>query len=103
MITMRKRTMQANEFLLNKQRMALINNVSHEYLSIIAILYGDQIETGVRRIQHYRNMTMLEAENEIRIRSMMVRGQRMNRKRQLRKEHEDSEQAMLEELKRSKG
>lgn len=75
--------------------------MSEEYLSIIAILYGDQIESGIKRISYYGDMTMLEAENELRVRTKMMRGQRLRKKRELREEHEAQEAALLEQLKKS--
>ena len=96
-----KNQMTTTEFLINKQRHELINHVAFEYLSILAILYGDQIDSGIRRVSSFGKMTMLEAENELRIRTMMLRGQRMRRKRELLKEHQDAETAMMERLKQT--
>lgn len=92
---------QAMNFKLNSQRRQLIESMSTEYLSILAILYGDQIEMGTRRISHYGNMTMLEAENEIRVRTMMMKGQRLRKKRQLKEEHDEAERELMERLKKS--
>lgn len=92
---------QAMNFLLNKQRRELIDNVTTEYLSMIAILYGDQIDTGIKRISDYGSMTMLEAENEMRVRTMMLRGQTLRKKRQLKEEHDKAEREMMERLKKS--
>lgn len=92
---------QSMNFRINRQRLQLIDNLSTEYLSIIAILYGDQIETGVKRISNYGDMTMLEAENELRVRMLMMRGLRMRKKKHLMAEHTANEQALLEELKRA--
>jgi len=91
----------AMSFLLNQQRIELIDNVTNEYLSMLAILYGDQIEQGTKRISDYGNMTMLEAENELRVRTIMMKGQRMRVKRKLQEEHEANEKALMEQLKRS--
>lgn len=93
--------MQAMNFLLNSQRMDLVESVSVEYLSILAILYGSQIETGEKRISSFGGMTMLEAENEFRVRTMMMRGIRLRKKRDLKAEHDAAEQALLEQLKKS--
>lgn len=89
-------------YLINSQRIQLIDHVSTEYLSMLAILYGDQIESGIKRVSSFGTMTMLEAENELRVRTMMMRGLRMRRKKHLMDEHTSAEQALLEELKRSK-
>lgn len=91
----------AANFNLNKQRRSLVENLSEEYLSILAILFGDQIEMGLKRISYYGNMTMLEAENELRVRTKMMRGQRLRKKRELKEEHEAQEAALLEQLKKS--
>lgn len=88
-------------FLLNKQRISVIDNITNEYLSMLAILYGDQIEMGTKRVSDYGTMTMLEAENELRVRTMMLRGQRMRKKRELKEEHEANERALMEQLKKS--
>jgi hypothetical protein len=88
-------------FRLNKQAREIQEALSSEYLSILAILYGDQIESGIKRISDYGTLTMLDAENELRIRMMMMKGQRMRKKRELKEEHEAQEQAMLEQLKRT--
>lgn len=91
----------AVNFDLNKQRRELTINMSEEYLSILAILYGNQIEAGIHRVSYYGNMTMLEAENELRVRTKMMRGQRLRKKRELKEEHEAQEAALLEQLKKS--
>jgi CII-binding regulator of phage lambda lysogenization HflD len=91
----------ATNFKLNQQRIQLIDSITNEYLSMLAILYGDQIEMGTKRISDYRDMTMLEAENELRVRTMMMKGQRMRTKRKLREEHEAAEKALMEQLKKS--
>ncbi len=92
---------QAMNFLLNQQRREITENVTNEYLSMLAILYGDQIEMGTKRISDYRDMTMLEAENELRVRTMMMQGQRLRLKRKLKEEHEENERALMEQLKKS--
>jgi hypothetical protein len=88
-------------FNLNKQHRDLIVSMGEEYLSILAILYGDQIDSGIKRISYYGDMTMLEAENELRVRTKMMRGQRLRMKRELKAEHEAQEAALLEQLKKS--
>jgi len=93
--------MTAANFNLNKQRIDIIDSITNEYLSILAILFGDQIESGIKRISYYGDMTMLEAENEFRVRTLMLRGQRLRTKRRLKEEHEAAEQALLEQLKKS--
>ncbi len=79
----------------------MVDNLTSEYLSLLAILYGDHIESGVKRISDYRAMTMLDAENELKLRTMMMRGQRLRKKRMLMEEHQENERALLEQLKRS--
>lgn len=91
----------ATNFLKNDLRMHVVEHLTNEYLSILAILYGPQIEQGLKRISDYRDMTMLEAENEFRIRTMMLQGQRLRKKRILREEHEAAESALMEQLKKS--
>lgn len=92
---------QAMNFNLSKQRKDLIDHIATEYLSMLAILYGDQIEMGTKRVSDYGDMTMLEAENELRVRTLMLRGQRMRKKRELKEEHDAAEAALLEQLKKS--
>lgn len=92
---------QAVNFNLNDQRMQLVTSIATEYLSMLTILYGDQIEMGTKRVSDYGNMTMLEAENELRVRTLMMKGQRLRTKRKLKEEHEANEAALLEQLKKS--
>ena len=92
---------QATNFLLNRNRMTFINTLAYEYLSILAILYGDQIESGLKRVSNFGDMTMLEAENEFHLRMLMMRGQRLRTKRKLKEEHAANEAALMEQLKRS--
>lgn len=99
---MRVIRMKAMNFQINQQRRANIESIAVEYLNILAILYGDQIDTGIKRVRDFGQMTMLEAENELRIRTLMIQAQRLRKKRQLYEEHSENERAMLEELKRSK-
>lgn len=90
----------ANNYLLNAQRIRYVESISTEYLSILTILFGDNLEMGQRRISDYGNMTMLEAENELRVRTIMYKGRRLRKQRELREEHAENERAMLEQLKR---
>ena len=94
------KSVHALNYLLDIQRRQYIESVSQEYLSILAILYGDRIETGMSQVKDFGSMTMLEAENELRIRTMMTHGRRVQKQRQLREEHTRNETDMLEELKR---
>lgn len=98
---MQMKQSQAMNFRLNKQTRNIQESLATEYLSILAILYGDQIESGIKRISDYGTLTMLDAENELRIRMMMMKGQRLRKKKDLKEEHEAQEQAMLEQLKRT--
>lgn len=100
-IPMKNQPMMTANFILNKQRQELTNSISEEYLSILSILYGDQIESGIKRISYYGDMTMLEAENELRVRTKMMQGLRMRKKRELKEEHAAQEAALLEQLKKS--
>lgn len=96
-----KRQIVASNYLLQQQRTDLVESMATEYLSVLSILYGYQIEQGLRRVSDYGNMTMLEAENEIRIRTVMLRGQRVRKQRELREEMAENERKLLEQLKRS--
>jgi hypothetical protein len=96
-----RRSTQASNFRLNAIRRNNIAALSVEYLSILAILYGEHIDAGYKRIHDYGSMTMLEAENEIRTRTIMLQGDRLRKKRQLREEHAQNEKDMLEQLKRA--
>ncbi len=91
---------QAIHFLVNKQYKQLCQSLSTEYLSILAILYGDKIESGIMRVSDYGPMTMLEAENEFRIRTMMLSGQIARKQKELRAKYKADEEAMLEQLKK---
>jgi hypothetical protein len=92
---------QAGNFQLQQQRLLLVENITDEYLSILAILYGDQIQSGTKRVSEYGNMTMLEAENELRVRTLMMRGDRLRTKRKLKEEHDAAEKELMEQLKKS--
>lgn len=87
-------------FLINKERRKYVESISQEYLSVLAILYGDFLESGQHAIHDYGRMTMLEVENELRVRTLMYRGRRIQKQRQLRDAHTQNEQDMLEQLKR---
>jgi len=78
----------------------MIAALSTEYLQMLAILYGDQIQSGTIRTSAYNTMTMLEVADELRIRTMMMRGERLRKKRRLTEEHAANEAALLERLKR---
>ncbi len=79
-----------------------IESLSLEYLQMLSILYGSQIYNGEKRTSDYNNMTMLEVADELRIRTLMMKGDRIRRKKQLREEHAANEAEMMERLKRSK-
>ena len=89
----------SKNFIIDQQRNRHIENITEEYLNIIALLYGTQIESGIRRIKDYASMTMLDAENELRIRTIMNRAERLRTKRRLYAEHTAAEQELLERLK----
>ena len=92
---------QSSNYLLNNQRAEYIQTISTEYLSIIALLYGDLIESGDKQVISYNHMLMNDAERELHIRTTMYHGRRLRKQRELTEEHEANEQAMLEQLKRS--
>lgn len=94
-------TIQSPNYLLQQQRVETIEALAFEYINILAILYGVFIEQGTQRIRDYGSMTMLEAENELRLRMYMYRGQRIRKKRQLLADHQENERIMMEELKRA--
>ncbi len=91
----------ALNFILEESRNDNIEALSQEYLNMIAILYGDKIERGDKAVRDYGKMTMVDIIAELEIRTMMYHGQRMRRKKDLRKQHADAERELLEELKRS--
>ena len=93
----------AVNFRIQQKRNTIIDSLSLEYLSILAILYGGLIESGQKRISDYGAMTFAEAENEFRLRTLMIKGQRIRKKRELQEEHAANERAMLEQLKRATG
>lgn len=88
-------------FQVQQQRVELIESIATEYLSVLSLLYGYHIEQGTRRVSDYGDMTMLDAENELRVRTIMMRGQRMRKQRELREEMQENERKLLEQLKRS--
>lgn len=83
-------------------RNQVTQSLSMEYLQMLAILYGSHIYSGEKRTSDYNNMTMLEVADELRIRTIMMKGERMRKKRQLREEHAANEAELMERLKRSK-
>lgn len=97
----KQRQTQAFNFLVQQQRVELIESIANEYLSVLSLLYGYHIEQGTKRVSDYGDMTMLDAENEIRVRTIMMRGQRIRKQRELREEMAENERKLLEQLKRS--
>jgi len=83
------------QLLRNKNTVSLAN----EYLYIIAMLFGKDIEEGTRKVTDFNSMTMLKAENELRIRTLMMNAERIRRKKKLMQDHKDNEEAMIQRMK----
>lgn len=91
----------SQHFQYNERRIKLIESLAEEYLNILAILYGSDIESGTKQLKDFGHMTMLDAEQELKFRTIMMRAQFTRKQRELRAEYSANEQAMLEELKRA--
>lgn len=88
-------------FQIEVSRNKMIDALSNEYLQMLSILYGTQIYNGEKRTSDYNDMTMLEVADELRIRTLMMQGDRLRKKRQLQEEHSRNEADLLERLKKS--
>lgn len=88
-----------NSYLLQKLRNSNLQSLATEYLYITAMLFGQDIDSGKRQVTHYSSMTMLKAENELRIRTMMMHAERIRRKKKLTEQHRANEDAMMQRLK----
>jgi len=75
-----------------------IEELSDEYINILAILYGGLITGGDRRISEYGKMTMQQAERELRLRTAILQAQTNQKRTQLREEYSKNEQDLLAEL-----
>lgn len=75
---------------------------ANEYLNVLAVLYGDSLDAGIKQLRDYNHMTMQDAEQEIRLRTIMLSGRVLREQRKLDKEHRDAEQALMDRLKRSR-
>lgn len=94
-----KRQIVTNNYVLQSLRNKNVQSLATEYLYIIAMLYGEDIETGKKRVIDFNTMTMLEAENELHIRAVMMRAERARRKKALTQQHKANEEAMLQRMK----
>jgi len=88
-------------FQLEVARNKFIDALASEYLQMLSILYGTQIYSGEKRTSEFNDMTMLEVADELRIRTLMLKGDRLRKKRKLQEEHARNEADLLERLKRS--
>lgn len=70
-----------------------------EYLSILSMLYGTKIDSGAVSIQTYKNMTMLDAASEIKVRTMMLRGETNQKLRSIKETDKRKEADLLKRLK----
>ena len=88
-------------FKLEVARNKFLDAVATEYLQMLSILYGAHIYSGEKRTSDYSNMTMLEVADELRIRTLMMQGDRLRKKRQMQEEHARNEADLLERLRKS--
>lgn len=84
---------------LEVERDKMVESLHVEYLSLLAILYGDQLESGTQLLKDYGHLTMIDIENELQLRTLMYRARRLRKRRQLLDEYEANERDMLEQLK----
>ena len=89
----------SNNYLLEVERTRYIEGLHTEHLSFLAILYGEQIESGAMHIKGYGHLTMTDIESELHIRTLMYRARRLRKSRELKEEYDENERALLEELK----
>lgn len=74
--------------------------IREEYLTFIHVLYRNQIENGYKRIKDFKDMTMLDIQNEIMLRTRIIAG---DNQRELDKQKEAQkryEQQLLEHFKK---
>lgn len=93
---------QSNYFTLNQLRVKELESLAEEYLSLLAVLYSDQIESGTNKVSDYGTMTMIDIENEIRLRTLLYRARRKRKQKDIRDKQEENERAMLETLRNIK-
>lgn len=72
-----------------------------ETLSLIALLYGSQIEGGHRRIEDFGSMTGASFNRELLFRKLILDGRIAARKEAQTVETKSRENALLEQLKKS--
>jgi hypothetical protein len=94
-----KRQIVTNNYILQSLRNKNIHSLATEYLYIIAMLYGSDIESGSKQVIDFNKMTMLKAENELRIRAIMMHAERIRRKNTLTQQHKANEEALLQRMK----
>lgn len=94
-----KRQIVTTNYILQSLRKQNVQSLATEYLYIIAMLYGQDIDSGRKRVTDFNTMTMLKAENELRIRAMMMHAERVRRKKKLTEQHKANEDAMIQRLK----
>ena len=91
---------QSAYFRISKYRREHIQDLVDEYINILAILYGNSIASGEKRISDYHSMTMQQAEHEIKLRTAVTNAQLTRKRKTLRDEHTKAENELLEQLKR---
>lgn len=89
-------------FLLQQKKINDREVLQREHLILLAMLYGQFIEEGRKSIKDYKQLTMRELESEIKIRILMLRGERLRLVKKDKELRERQEREFLERLKRNK-
>lgn len=72
-----------------------------EVLSLLALIYTTQIETGHKQLSDYAGMTARSFQRELLFRSLILDGQIRIKKEAQQKKQKAAENALLEALKRA--
>jgi len=74
--------------------------IAEEYLTFIGILYQDQIESGHKRISDFKNMTMFDIEDEIKLRTKIITADNARKIKKQQEDAEKREKQLLDHLKK---
>jgi hypothetical protein len=94
---------QAKSFQYAKLRQTQIEELSKEYLRLVAAFYGHIIEAGDKTLKDYDKFTMADLSQEIRLRTILLQRERMRRETKKEEEKQkamDNQSKILEQLKK---
>lgn len=86
-------------FELDKNLRKINQDLSDEYLNMLAILFGGQINSGDRRIKEFLDMSMSDAEVELRFRTKINTARANNLRQDILDKEKQNEEALIAELK----